>query len=90
MASKRIPSRTNFEASFFQALEAFTPELAERVRAGQREERSIDTGDIPNDIRALWPWLGPSWRRWLLPRPACRARHAECAARCGAAFTGHR
>ncbi len=50
--------RSNIEASFFQALEAFTPELAERVHAGQREERFIGTGDIPNYLRKPY---GPGW-----------------------------
>jgi flavin-dependent dehydrogenase len=40
------------------ALELSSPELAERVRAGQREERMYGTPDVPNYLRQAW---GPGW-----------------------------
>ncbi len=50
--------RSNIEGSFYQALDESTPSLAERVRAGQREERFIGTADIPNYLRKPY---GPGW-----------------------------
>lgn len=49
--------RANLEAQFLRALE-IAPELAERVRAGRREERFVGTADVPGLIRRSH---GPGW-----------------------------
>jgi flavin-dependent dehydrogenase len=43
--------RSNVESEFMRELEANAPQLAERVRAGRREERFAGTGFIPNFFR---------------------------------------
>jgi 2-polyprenyl-6-methoxyphenol hydroxylase-like FAD-dependent oxidoreductase len=49
--------RADIEGSFFAAL-AKSPALAERVRAGTREERFLGTADLPNFFRTPY---GPGW-----------------------------
>ncbi|MDB5059189.1 MAG: hypothetical protein JWO59_2661 [Chloroflexi bacterium] len=49
--------REDIEGNFFRALER-VPELAERVRAGRREERWYGTADLQNVFRRPW---GPGW-----------------------------
>ena len=50
--------RSNVEAEFMRALEESAPSLAERVRAGRREERFMGTGFLPNLFRRPY---GPGW-----------------------------
>jgi 2-polyprenyl-6-methoxyphenol hydroxylase-like FAD-dependent oxidoreductase len=49
--------RTAIEQHFFEAID-LGPELAERVRAGRREEPFRGTGDLPNFFRRSG---GPGW-----------------------------
>jgi 2-polyprenyl-6-methoxyphenol hydroxylase-like FAD-dependent oxidoreductase len=49
--------RADIERNFFGALDR-VPELAERVRAGRREERWYGTADLPNFFRKPF---GPGW-----------------------------
>jgi flavin-dependent dehydrogenase len=49
--------RADVEGAFYSALDA-APELAERVRAGRREERFVGTGDLENFFRKPY---GPGW-----------------------------
>jgi flavin-dependent dehydrogenase len=49
--------RADIEGNFFRALDRI-PELAERVRAGRREERWYGTADLPNFFRKPF---GPGW-----------------------------
>lgn len=49
--------REDIEANFLKTLE-LTPSLAERVRAGHREERFTGTADLPNYQRKAY---GPGW-----------------------------
>jgi flavin-dependent dehydrogenase len=50
--------RSNVEGEFMRALDGHTPGLAERVRAGRREERFAGTGFLPNFFRKPY---GPGW-----------------------------
>lgn len=54
--------RANVEGEFMRALEEVAPSLAERVRAGRREERFRGTGFLPNLFRrpygAGWALVG--------------------------------
>jgi 2-polyprenyl-6-methoxyphenol hydroxylase-like FAD-dependent oxidoreductase len=50
--------RHDIPGHFFATLEACTPHLAERVRAGRQEERFIGTGDLPNFFRKPY---GSGW-----------------------------
>lgn len=50
--------RTNIEAGFLEALELAAPGLAERVRAGHREEGFAGTADTTNYFRRPF---GPGW-----------------------------
>ncbi|HSF06404.1 MAG TPA: NAD(P)/FAD-dependent oxidoreductase [Methylomirabilota bacterium] len=49
--------RANLERNYLETLE-LAPGLAERVRAGRREERFYGTGDVPNFFRQP---CGPGW-----------------------------
>jgi len=49
--------RTDIEGNFFKFLDK-APDLAQRVRAGKREERFIGTNDQPNYFRRPY---GPGW-----------------------------
>ena len=49
--------RADIERYFFEALD-LAPDLAERVRAGRREERFVGTADLPNFFRKPY---GPGW-----------------------------
>ncbi len=49
--------RADIEGNFFRALDRI-PALAERVRAGKREERWYGTADMPNFFRKPY---GPGW-----------------------------
>lgn len=49
--------KSSIETNFLQALE-IAPGLAERVRAGRREERFVGTADVPGLIRRSH---GPGW-----------------------------
>ena len=49
--------RADIEGNFFRTLDA-VPELAERVRAGRREERWYGTADLENFFRTPY---GPGW-----------------------------
>jgi 2-polyprenyl-6-methoxyphenol hydroxylase-like FAD-dependent oxidoreductase len=50
--------RADIEGNFHQTLDACAPALAERVRAGRREERWVGTADVPNFFRVPH---GPGW-----------------------------
>lgn len=50
--------RSNIEAEFMRSLDEYAPALAERVRAGRREERFAGTGFLPNFLRKPY---GPGW-----------------------------
>lgn len=50
--------RSNIEGEYMRALEEHAPALAERVRAGRREERFAGTGFLPNFFRKPY---GPGW-----------------------------
>ena len=54
--------RSNVEAEFMRALDESAPSLADRVRAGRREERFSGTGFLPNLFRkpygAGWALVG--------------------------------
>jgi 2-polyprenyl-6-methoxyphenol hydroxylase-like FAD-dependent oxidoreductase len=50
--------RSNFEFEYMRALGEVAPSLAERVRAGRREERFAGTGFLPNFFRKPY---GPGW-----------------------------
>lgn len=50
--------RRDVEPAYLAALELAAPELAERVRAGQREARFVGTGRLPNFFRQA---CGPGW-----------------------------
>ncbi len=50
--------RADVEGHFLRTLEQQAPRLAERVRAGRREERFVGTGDLPNFFRRPY---GPGW-----------------------------
>ncbi|HEY7060874.1 MAG TPA: NAD(P)/FAD-dependent oxidoreductase [Chloroflexota bacterium] len=49
--------RADVESNFLRTLEEM-PDLAERVRAGRREERFVGTADLPNFFRRPY---GPGW-----------------------------
>jgi flavin-dependent dehydrogenase len=49
--------RVDIEGNYLKTLE-LAPGLAERVRAGKREERFVGTGDVPNFFRKPY---GPGW-----------------------------
>ena len=49
--------RANIEENYLKTLE-LAPDLAERVRAGKREERFVGTADLPNFFRKPF---GPGW-----------------------------
>ena len=55
-------ARSNVEGEFMRALDESAPALAERVRAGRREERFAGTGFLPNLFRkpygAGWALVG--------------------------------
>jgi len=50
--------RADVEGSFLRAVERHTPELAERMRAGRREEHFAGTADLPFFYRQPY---GPGW-----------------------------
>ena len=50
--------RRDIEVSYLAALDTAAPGLAERVRAGSREERFVGTGNLPNFFRDPY---GPGW-----------------------------
>ena len=50
--------RANVEAEFMRALDEHAPALAERARAGRREERFAGSGFLPNFFRKPY---GPGW-----------------------------
>jgi flavin-dependent dehydrogenase len=50
--------RSDIEGTFMRTLEEAAPSLAERVRAGKREERWQGTADLPNFFRKPY---GPGW-----------------------------
>jgi 2-polyprenyl-6-methoxyphenol hydroxylase-like FAD-dependent oxidoreductase len=50
--------RSNIEAEFMRSLDEHAPALAERVRAGHREERFAGTGFLPNHFRKPY---GSGW-----------------------------
>ncbi|HEX8118414.1 MAG TPA: NAD(P)/FAD-dependent oxidoreductase [Pyrinomonadaceae bacterium] len=54
--------RSDIEGEFMRTLDACAPRLAERVRAGRREERFMGTGFLPNFFRrpygAGWALVG--------------------------------
>jgi flavin-dependent dehydrogenase len=50
--------RSDIEGSLLGALDEHTPHLAERVRAGRREERFVGTADSPFFFRRSY---GPGW-----------------------------
>jgi 2-polyprenyl-6-methoxyphenol hydroxylase-like FAD-dependent oxidoreductase len=50
--------RADVEGNFMGEIERLVPRLAERMRAGRREERFYGTGDIPNFFRKPY---GPGW-----------------------------
>ncbi len=50
--------RADVDGNFYGTLEAISPDLAERVRAGRREERWSGTADVPNFFRRPY---GPGW-----------------------------
>ena len=50
--------RSNIEAEFMRSLDEHAPALAERVRAGRREERFAGTGFLPNHFRKPY---GSGW-----------------------------
>jgi flavin-dependent dehydrogenase len=43
--------RANLEQNFWSEIDRFAPSLANRMRAGKREERFSGTGDLPNFFR---------------------------------------
>jgi 2-polyprenyl-6-methoxyphenol hydroxylase-like FAD-dependent oxidoreductase len=55
--SEFADNRHDVESTFMRALDQ-APELAERVRAGRREERFLGTGDAPGFYRTPY---GPGW-----------------------------
>ena len=81
--------RADPEASIMAALD-LTPELAERVRGGRREERMYGAADLPNFLRKPY---GPGWalvgdagchKDPMLALGICHALHdAELLAECG-------
>jgi flavin-dependent dehydrogenase len=50
--------RADVEGNFMGEIGRLVPRLAERMRAGRREERFFGTGDIPNFFRKPY---GPGW-----------------------------
>jgi flavin-dependent dehydrogenase len=50
--------RHNISDSFFQTLDAYAPDIAERVRRGTQVERFMGTGYLPNFFRKPY---GPGW-----------------------------
>jgi 2-polyprenyl-6-methoxyphenol hydroxylase-like FAD-dependent oxidoreductase len=50
--------RSDIEGEFMRDLDAVAPSLAERVRAGRREERFAGSGFLPNHFRRPY---GPGW-----------------------------
>jgi 2-polyprenyl-6-methoxyphenol hydroxylase-like FAD-dependent oxidoreductase len=50
--------RSDIEGQFLLAAETCTPALAERLRAGRREERFVGTASVPNFFRRPY---GPGW-----------------------------
>lgn len=50
--------RADIEGNFMRDIEAVVPGLAERVRAGRREERVFGSADLPNFFRQPY---GPGW-----------------------------
>lgn len=50
--------RSDLEGNFVREVEAIVPELAERMRAGRREERVLGSIDLPNFYRQPY---GPGW-----------------------------
>jgi 2-polyprenyl-6-methoxyphenol hydroxylase-like FAD-dependent oxidoreductase len=50
--------RSNIEAEFMRVIDETAPSLAERLRAGRREERFYGTGFLPNLFRRPY---GPGW-----------------------------
>ena len=54
--------RSNIESEFMRSVDEYAPSLAERLRAGRREERFAGTGFLPNHFRkpygAGWALVG--------------------------------
>jgi 2-polyprenyl-6-methoxyphenol hydroxylase-like FAD-dependent oxidoreductase len=50
--------RSNIEAEFMRSLDEYAPTLAERLRAGRREERFAGSGFLPNHFRKPY---GEGW-----------------------------
>ena len=50
--------RANLESNFLATLREHTPDLADRVQAGKREERFMGTADLPNFFRKPY---GDGW-----------------------------
>ena len=50
--------RADIEGSFLKALRQLTPELADRVQQGKREERFVGTAELPNFFRKPY---GSGW-----------------------------
>ncbi|MEX0750281.1 MAG: FAD-dependent monooxygenase, partial [Dehalococcoidia bacterium] len=50
--------RSDIEGNFMRYMEAISPAMHERVRAGKREERWEGTADVPNFFRKPY---GPGW-----------------------------
>ncbi len=50
--------RSDIATHFLQTLEELTPQLAQRLRQGKREERFNGSGDLPNFFRRAF---GPGW-----------------------------
>jgi len=50
--------RRDIRGHFLETLEAYTPDLANRVRQGTQVERFVGTGDLPNFFRKPY---GPGW-----------------------------
>ncbi|HVG27292.1 MAG TPA: FAD-dependent monooxygenase, partial [Acidobacteriaceae bacterium] len=50
--------RSNIESEFMRSLDEYAPALAERVRAGRREERFAGSGFLPNLFRRAY---GEGW-----------------------------
>jgi 2-polyprenyl-6-methoxyphenol hydroxylase-like FAD-dependent oxidoreductase len=50
--------RADIEGTYFRTLDAMSPDLAARLRAGTRESRFTGTADLPNFFRKPY---GPGW-----------------------------
>ena len=65
--------RHDLEGTYYATLEGVSPEVAERIHSGHREERIVGSGDLPHFFRKpIRPRLGAGWRCGPSRRPDAR------------------